>query len=135
MADLSVRETEAAARAVERGRARPGAGRRSEAVLAWLFLLPSAVLLGAFAFFPLLYAFYVSLHHWTLVKGAFVGFGNYTQALKSEPEFWDALRVTVYYVLGTVPATLVVGFLIAELLNRRLGWLRDRSEERRVGKG
>jgi multiple sugar transport system permease protein len=91
-----------------------------ETLLGLLFLLPSAVILGGFGFFPLLYAFYVSLHKWTLVQGPFVGFANYVQALTAEPNFWLALRVTFYYVLGTVPATLVLGFLLAQLLSRRI---------------
>jgi multiple sugar transport system permease protein len=126
MADLSIRKPGAARRAADGDRTQPRGSRRrrAEGILALLFLLPSAVLLGAFAFFPVLYAFYVSLHRWALVKGAFVGFGNYAEALRREPEFWEALRVTVYYVLGTVPPSIVLGFLVADLLNRRLGWLR-----------
>jgi multiple sugar transport system permease protein len=93
---------------------------RREALLALLFLLPSAVILGCFGFFPLLYAFYVSLHKWTLIQGPFIGFRNYVQALTEEPNFWLALRVTVAYVLGTVPTTLALGFLLADLLYRRI---------------
>jgi multiple sugar transport system permease protein len=92
----------------------------SEALLGTLFLLPSAVILGCFGFFPLLYAFYVSLHQWTLVQGPFVGFRNYIQALTQEPNFWLSLRVTFWYVLGTVPTTLALGFLIADRLHGRL---------------
>jgi multiple sugar transport system permease protein len=124
MTDLSVQETTSPRTAAPKAeQPRGGRRRRSEGVLALLFLLPSALVLGAFGIFPLLYAFYVSLHKWTLVKGPFLGLGNYVQALRAEPDFWQALQVTVYYVLGTVPATLVLGFLVAELLNRRLAGL------------
>lgn len=92
----------------------------SEAMLGYLFLLPSALILGAFGFFPLLYAFYVSLHEWTLIQGPFVGFRNYAQALTQEPAFWLALKVTFWYVVGTVPTTLALGFLIADRLHGRL---------------
>jgi multiple sugar transport system permease protein len=126
MSDLSVRETEApsAARALPPAmpRPRPRSRRKSELPVALLFLLPSALILGSFGFFPLLYAFYVSLHRWTLIRGPFVGLGNYAEAVR-EPDFWQALQVTVHYVLGTVPITLVLGFLIATLLNRRLAGL------------
>jgi multiple sugar transport system permease protein len=93
---------------------------RREALLGLLFLLPSAVILGCFGFFPLLYAFYVSLHKWTLIQGPFIGFSNYVQALTQEPNFWMALKVTVAYVIGTVPTTLALGFLLADLLYRRI---------------
>src|SRR5687768_1280798 len=109
MSELSVQEPDApqAAPARDRGEVAPKerGHRRSEGWLALLFLLPSALILGGFGFFPLLYAFYVSLHKWTLVQGPFVGFSNYRQAF-TDPAFWDALRITVYYVLGTVPPTL-----------------------------
>jgi multiple sugar transport system permease protein len=101
-------------------KARRRRGLDQEAVLGFLFLLPSAVILGCFGFFPLLYAFYVSLHKWTLVQGPYVGLGNYIQALTEEPNFWHSLRVTLYYVLGTVPATLALGFFLADRLRGRL---------------
>jgi multiple sugar transport system permease protein len=126
MADLSVKEPESPEAfppvALPAAHGKAGRRRRSEGMLAVLFLLPSALILGSFGFFPLLYAFYVSLHKWTLVKGSFIGFGNYLQALR-EPDFWQALQVTVYYVIGTVPLTMILGFGIAALLNRRLAGL------------
>src|ERR1051326_3271002 len=101
MADVSVRERETVKLPAAEGRnARPRARRwrRTDALLAALFILPSALLLGVFGFFPLLYAFYVSLHRWTLIKGTFVGFGNYAQAF-TDDSFWQSLQVTLYYVL------------------------------------
>lgn len=91
-----------------------------EALLGFLFLLPSAIILGCFGFFPLLYAFYVSLHKWTLIQGPYVGLQNYVQALTEEPGFWLALKVTLWYVAGTVPATIALGFLLADRLHGRL---------------
>jgi len=91
-----------------------------EAGLAYLFLLPSALILGAFGFLPLLNALALSFRDWRLSPGGFVGFANYTKALAPASEFWQSLGVTGYYVLGTVPATLALGYLLAELLHSRI---------------
>ena len=106
------------------GRGAGGAARRRidwrQARLAYLLLAPSAILLGAFGLFPLGYAFLLSLRERGSVPGDFVGFANYGAVLGHDPEFWRSLGVTLFYVLGTVPATLVVGYALADLLYRRL---------------
>jgi multiple sugar transport system permease protein len=96
------------------------ARRRQEAALAYLLLLPSALILGAFGFWPLVNAGWLSLREWHAVPGGFVGLANYRQAFFAEPAFWKSLQVTVWYVLGTVPATLILGFGVAELLLARI---------------
>lgn len=87
--------------------------------LAYLYLAPAAVILLTFCVFPLGYALYVSLFDWGLVKGKFVGLSNYREALHSA-EFWRALLVTVYYVIGTVPVTLILAFFVARLLFQKI---------------
>lgn len=98
------------------GRAR----RRRETLFAYLLLAPSAIILALFGFWPLIRALVLSLHEWRLAPGGFIGLANYQRALTSEPEFWSALGVTGFYVVGTVPATLLLGYLLAELLHTRI---------------
>ncbi|MFN3648367.1 MAG: carbohydrate ABC transporter permease [Armatimonadota bacterium] len=88
--------------------------------MALLFLLPSLVIVGAFGFLPLFRAAQLSLQEWKLAPGPFVGLENYRQALFREPELWSSLGVTLWFVLGTVPTTLALAYLLAELLQRRL---------------
>ena len=104
------------------GRAHSGIPRRrrQEAILAYLLLLPSALVLGLFGFAPLVNAVLLSFREWRNTPGPFVGWANYQRAFTQEPEFWQSLGVTVWYVLGTVPVTLVVGYLLAEMLHTRL---------------
>src|SRR5438045_3685162 len=81
-------------------RAAPG---RREAALGYLLLLPSALLLVAFGFLPLLNAVVLSLRDYRLSPGPFIGLENYRLALLSpteSPEFWRSMGVTLYYVLG-----------------------------------
>lgn len=49
---------------------------------------------------------------------AFVGARNFT-ALAADPRFWPALRNTLVFVVGTVPATVVLGFFLAAAVHAR----------------
>jgi len=97
----------------------PAARRRylRECAGAYLFLLPTLVIIGVFQLFAIFYALYISLHRWSLLREGFVGLRNYLD-LAADPEFRQALVVTVWYVLGTVPLGLVVSLAAAVLLFR-----------------
>ncbi|MDI3299404.1 MAG: sugar ABC transporter permease [Bacillota bacterium] len=82
---------------------------------AYAYLLPASLLLAAFQVYPLFYGAYVSLHRWGLVPGEFVGLANY-RAVLADPDFWHSLLVTLFYVLGTVPVEMILGFALAWLL-------------------
>ena len=60
-------------------------GRRAravrEALLAYLMLTPSLVLIGVFGLWPVLFAVYVSLHKWRIRRGDFIGMRNYVDAI------------------------------------------------------
>ena len=50
----------------------------NESITAYGFLLPNLLGLTVFVFFPMLYAFYVSLHDWNaLSPKVFIGLENY----------------------------------------------------------
>lgn len=92
--------------------------RSLENLTGWAFLAPHAVLFGVFTLFPMLFAGVVSLHKWNLLLPLkWVGLGNYATAL-ADSSFWHALKVTLYYVAGTVPATIFLAIVLAVLLNR-----------------
>ena len=85
----------------------------------YLLILPAVVILGLFHIFPIFYAFYISLYKWKIQKISFVGSDNYTRALHSE-EFWNAIRTTIWFVVGTVPIGLAVSLFLAIMLFRPL---------------
>ncbi len=85
--------------------------------VALVCLAPALAVLGSFQVAPLFYAVNVSLHSGALAGNEWVGLANY-RALVGERAFWQSLEVTFWYVLGTVPLTLLVAYWIAELLNR-----------------
>lgn len=86
-------------------------GWRAAAVL----LGPAGLIIGIFGFTPVLAALYLSLFDGRYVRGGFSGLANYREALAS-PDFWNSVRVTGYYLLGTIPLTILLGYGIARLL-------------------
>ncbi|NOX45062.1 MAG: sugar ABC transporter permease [Caldiserica bacterium] len=87
---------------------------------AYLYLLPAFVILGVFTFYPVVRAFQISLYRWPVVgPKTFVGFGNYLKLI-GDHKFWMALRNTAYYVVGSVPLTLLLAIGVAVLLNSRI---------------
>jgi len=90
-----------------------------ESLSGYLYVGPAAIVLGLFSIFPVGYAFYVSLHQWGLRRGAFVGFDNYRRAF-CDPEFGRSMAATLYYVIGTVPVSVFLGLIVANLLAQRI---------------
>jgi ABC-type sugar transport system permease subunit len=92
---------------------------------AYVFLLPSAVILSVFVFYPIIESAWMSLHNWSFLAPGrqYVGLGNYRELLH-DPRFWNALRNTVIFTAAVVPAQLILGLALAtglvrnNLLNR-----------------
>jgi multiple sugar transport system permease protein len=95
----------------------PGAKRRywSETLAAYLYLLPAILIIVTFHFFPIFYAFFISLNKWSILQERFVGLQNYARLLW-DPDLWNSLLVTIWYALGTVPFALAISLFIAILL-------------------
>jgi multiple sugar transport system permease protein len=69
---------------------------------------------------PMIASFFFSLTDWTIGSSpAFIGAKNY-QTLWNDELFWKSLSVTTYYTLATVPLILVLGFVLALLLNQQV---------------
>jgi multiple sugar transport system permease protein len=91
-----------------------------EQLVAWLFLLPYLFFYLCFMFYPIFKGFTMSLNKWTIgVDPQFVGFKNYQVMLKDD-NFWEALWHTVYFVIISTPSLVVVGLLLALIVNNRL---------------
>ena len=111
-ADTAVRAGAAAGRPV---RSRDGVrARRGSAAP---FVLPNLLLCLVFLFYPLVMAFVISERHQeTLGQPYDVGFDNYLTLVR-DPVFWEALRNTAVFTLGTVPVGMALGLAVAVLLN------------------
>jgi multiple sugar transport system permease protein len=90
------------------------------------FTAPSNFVMISLMIFPLAISFYFGLHFMTFAnirEPLFVGLDNFQEVL-SDPKFWQAFWWTLFIVATTVPAHLVVGFVMALLLDQLKGWLR-----------
>jgi multiple sugar transport system permease protein len=96
--------------------------RRKDVTAAYLFLAPGFALFGLVILYPIVRAFQISLYQWAIVPGVasnFVGLHNYGRAIH-DPIFWRGLENTGFYMAVTVPAQIVLGMVVAVLLDARM---------------
>lgn len=102
--------------------------RRTSGWAGLLYVLPAVVLLILFEIWPIAFNIYISLWRWDVGPIRFVGLANYerlffegfiTTDFNNRPAVGEVLRsllVTIYYVLGRVPITIALAFVLAFLL-------------------
>ena len=83
---------------------------------AWLFVLPSVVLIVAFVFYPMVQAFITSFQTGMGNNLTFGGAANY-QRLLTDNTFRKALFNTVLYLIIQVPIMIVLALAISSMLN------------------
>lgn len=66
-----------------------------ESLTGYLFILPAFVIIGVFGLFPIVFAFYVSLHQWRITPGAYIGLENYQKAISH-------LAYVIFFILSLV---------------------------------
>jgi multiple sugar transport system permease protein len=105
------------------GNRRPKPGRRYsryDSVAAWTLLAPALVLFSIFIVVPTIAALALSFFEWHFFDTPqWVGFDNFGRMI-GDPETWTSLGVTFEFViLGVIP-TILLGFMIAVLVNVNL---------------
>jgi len=101
---------------------------REEERAAYLFLLPWLIGLVVFLIGPIIASVIISMTDWNLVSSPqWVGLANYQEMLFDDRNFWQSIRVTLYYTVLSVPLFMVSGLGLSLLLNMRLkgmNWFR-----------
>lgn len=100
--------------------------RRDDTRLAILFILPALVGFLIFMVWPALRGLYLSFTKFNLLTPPeFNGLDNYIR-MAQDPVFWNALRVTLYYVVLNIGFQTVLALVIAVMMQRltRRTWLR-----------
>lgn len=94
----------------------------SDRTIAWIFIVPTVVLLLAINIFPLIWAVYLSFTNFAANKAyapvAWVGTRNYSRIL-SDPDIWERLQTTAHFVIWTIVLEVTIGFALALLINRQ----------------
>jgi multiple sugar transport system permease protein len=89
--------------------------------IAYSFILPNLIGFAAFTLLPMGFALALSFMSWDGANPiAFVGLKNFSRMLRDETFRISTLN-TLYYVIGTVPTTLLASLGLAVLLNRKFG--------------
>lgn len=111
--------TASASPSSRRPRSQPRArGRRSEFGVALLFIAPAALGFLAFYLVPSIRGIWFSFTDQNLIgSGQFIGLGNYEKMLGDEL-FWNALLVTLWYVVINIGVQTVLAIGIAVLMHR-----------------
>lgn len=85
-----------------------------------LLLLPGLIVFGVFTFYPIVKLFLMSFFEWdfgSILNQQFIGFENYKKVLM-DGYFRTSFVNTIVYTLVTVPGQMIIGLLIALLLNQ-----------------
>jgi multiple sugar transport system permease protein len=113
--------------ATSRARRLPSIGgeRLREAGWGYAFVFVPLGIFALFQLYPMVYAFYVSVHEWGGIEGnlGYVGLDNYRE-LRDDESFWTwpperatALWNTFYYALLVVPLQMALGLTMALIVN------------------
>lgn len=86
-----------------------------------LFALPNILLILAFTYRPLLTNIYYSTLDWTLGSkyATPIGLGNYKEFF-NDPDSIGVLKTTAIFTVATVGGAMILGLLLATVLNRSL---------------
>lgn len=97
-------------------------------ILPYLFLAPWLIGLLVFNAIPILSSLYLSFTNYNFVSSPnWIGLKNYVTMFGKDPQYLQALKVTVTYVLVAVPLELAFALFLALVLNkgiRALGFYR-----------
>lgn len=107
------------------GRSRSWGGisklQRREAIEGIVMALPWMIGFVVFTAGPMLAAIYLGLTKWDIITPPrFVGLGNYVELFTQDRLFLKSVRVTTLYTIMSVPIHVILGFLLASLLNAKV---------------
>lgn len=97
---------------------------RRQVIEGWVFILPVVVGILAFQLVPVLVSVYASFTNWTgLSTPRFIGLDNYLR-MPSDPLFVSTVLNTLYFSIGYIPLSIVIGLVLALLCHGKLRGMR-----------
>ncbi|SDA61899.1 sugar ABC transporter permease [Sinorhizobium sp. NFACC03] len=98
-------------------------GPSNRTIFPWVLMAPTLIILFALGVYPFLYSLYIASHNVILSKPYipqfFVGLYQY-QAVVQDPEFWHAMRKTLFFTVQAVFIEFWMGLGLALLFQRQL---------------
>ncbi len=102
----------------------PQSLRRGEAIAGLLMASPWLIGFVVFIAGPMVVSLYLSMTQWDLfTTPKWVGFENYVTLLTDDPTFIQSLKVTLIYAVVSVPLQVIVGLILATMLNQKIWFL------------
>ncbi|MEN8241496.1 MAG: sugar ABC transporter permease [Chloroflexota bacterium] len=100
------------------------ASRKRSEYLPYILILPTAAFVALFTAWPVLFSIYQSffrqqMNNARFREPTFIGLDNYIN-LFTDPYFIQVVKNTISYLFGTVPVSIILGFLFALLVNRKV---------------
>jgi multiple sugar transport system permease protein len=93
---------------------------RREALTFYILIAPWLLGFLIFLAWPMVRSLYLSFTNYSLLAPpVWVGFQNY-QRIFSDPDFWQSLKVTLVFALGSVPGGTIIALAIAMVLAQKL---------------
>ncbi|WP_413700567.1 carbohydrate ABC transporter permease [Psychromonas sp. KJ10-10] len=93
--------------------------KNSNALFAWMLLLPATVLLSCFTYIPAGNAFYTSLFSTNYENESYFALVDNISDLAYDPVFWKALTNNLWYGLITVPCSMILALIMALWVNEK----------------
>ena len=86
---------------------------------AYLFIAPGVIIFSIFTLAALIFAFYLTFRRWNIIEPEkpYVGLTNYDDMIHDE-RFVQSVLNTIYFTGASVPLTMVIGLVLALLLNQ-----------------
>jgi oligogalacturonide transport system permease protein len=87
----------------------------------FICIIPWLVGFLAFQLYPLIMSLIYSFTNYAIGRELkFVGFSNYVKMFTADKDYWNSVKVTVTYVLISVPLKLSFSLMIAVILNMKI---------------
>jgi multiple sugar transport system permease protein len=91
--------------------------------LGYSLILPLLVVIFLLLAYPIGMALWITLQDKTIgLPGRFIGLENYRALLVEDPFFWQVVRNGFLFTVGSVALKLVMGMIMALVLNQPLRW-------------
>jgi multiple sugar transport system permease protein len=91
---------------------------RREAAAGYFFVTPWLIGFSVFTLGPMIASLFFSFTEYNIINApVWVGLKNYTRLFGDEL-FWQSLKVTLYFAALALPSGLILGFILALLLNQ-----------------
>ncbi len=118
---ITLENTKSADQAISVERTRRKRPPFSEWLLFLLFIAPNFILFGIFTYWPMIQTAYLSGVRWDMISAnkRWVGADNY-RYLWNDDTFRQVLMNSLWFAIGAVGGSLVLGLSIAMLLNQKL---------------